>query len=131
MENRHEFSIETQNNPSTNQPFGPKYAGKFIVRRATLRDEIEIRGAITGYYARHGIASEEKFLETSPILWVKMMLLTYLAQLTVQTPPWFADLDPYNSDDTEAVIVIWKEVQAGAKGTFRPDGDKSGGTAEA
>lgn len=129
MDNRHKFSIDQQNNPGKSQPFGPRYAGDFIIRRATLRDEVEIRGAILGYFARHGIANEEKFVESSPLLWCKMMLLTYVAQLAVQTPPWFADLDPYNSDDTEAVIVIWKEVQAGSKGTFRSDGDKPGGGA--
>ena len=113
----HTFSIETKINPVTRQPYGPKYAGTFEVRRPSIADkynaaamEAASRNAF-GFVPDGGVSGN--IADTIYIMsFVK-------ATANKELPAWFNPALLFDESDEAAVGAVWSEVQAHLK-TFRP-----------
>ena len=128
LSTHHVFSIENLTNPETKQPFGPKYAGAFNIRRATLFDrELSERKEVAERNAFGFVPASE----ISPNLSFSSEIFCTIGTIaTEELPPWF-DRSKLYEEDEPAVVAVWNEVQKFLDSFRRPksgtDGEGAGG----
>ena len=125
IETKTTFSIEGVERPSTKQPFGPKYAGNFTIRRPSLLDKknIAVRNAASLSFAGHinpGLLQDDIVIITH----THNHILTLAEE---KVPEWF-DISTMTEDDEEAVFAVWQEVDRFLAG-FRPGATGGNGSA--
>ena len=116
------FTIDQIICGSTGQPFGPKYAGEFNIRRPSLLDKknIAVKDAASMSFAGDvvpGMISDGTLLSSYIFSFV-----TTVAEAAL--PGWFDMAEMYEEQDEEAIFAVWKEVTAFLD-SFRP---KNAGT---
>ena len=117
-----EFNIENAISPTTGKAFGSKYAGKFAIKRPSIKDKITIAIRDAESTAMHGAIIPELVGDGAKLLSYIMSFIEVTAITPV--PEWF-DLDKmYDDLDEEAILSVWSEVQTFLN-SFRP---KTGGS---
>ncbi len=109
--NSTEFSIENVTNPITKAPFGSKYAGKFAIKRPSIKDKLAISLQDAAEMSAYGISNPYQMLSEG------IKLLSYIVKFVEVTaatpvPEWFDLTKMYEDDDEEAILAVWNEIQA-------------------
>lgn len=107
--NSTEFSIEDVTSPITKAPFGSKYAGKFAIKRPSIKDKLAISLKDAAAISTCGTVNPELLSEG-------LKLLTYIVAFVevtaiAPTPDWFDMSKMYDDEDEEAVLAVWNEIQ--------------------
>lgn len=128
MQLTHEFSIQTTLRADTKQPYGPKYAGTFSIRRPSIQDKYNAAAKNASLRCAFGHVPEgaiSEGLET-----IVYMICFVEAIATKQLPDWFKAELIFDESDEAAVGAVWAEVQTFLK-TFRhqePVGNSGAGS---
>jgi hypothetical protein len=126
-QNIHTFAIVDHINPTTQQPFGMKYAGNFKVHRPNLAEKRDIacRDAATlNIYGKVNQLQMDKDVVNVNYIFSNMDVMAD------EKPDWFS-LGKLYEEDEEVVYAVWKEVQKFLD-SFRPQSaTKDGGVGSA
>jgi hypothetical protein len=101
------FSIEHQISPTTNKPFGSKYAGTFSVRRPTLQDKTMTVLRYTAMISTEGGTGVHMIADA--LLDINYAFAQLSVIKTADLPSWF-DRDKIYEEDEAAVQAVTKLV---------------------
>jgi len=102
------FSIESQICPTTNKPYGTRYAGTFSIRRPSIRDRInaDLRNSAT--LSAAGEVNPDMLNGSTKL---NSFIFAFVQTIAEQPLPEWFDMDSmYDDTDVDAVMSVWQEV---------------------
>jgi len=118
------FSIESNINEETGEPFGEKYRGTFAIRRPNLQDKIAIASKQAAALSAYGASNPNMI---APSVQMLAKIFAFICTVSKEEPPAWFDATKLHDEDELALAEVWSEVQTFLR-TFRP---KNGSTAGA
>lgn len=103
------FSIENDINPETQQPFGPKYAGTFSIRRPSLQDKTRTSIKVAASLSASGIV-DINFVSGGVL--AALYLFAQVEQISTDTVPVWFDMNKVYDDDEPAIQAVSNEVSS-------------------
>lgn len=123
---RKSFSIEHTINPVTKQPFGPKYAGTFSIRRASIFDSTLISAKKAAERNLYGRVDADQI---PPGLALAADIYHHVSHVALAAlPEWFDRSLMFSEEDQHAMSQVWLEVQTFEDSFWPSSGNRDSGS---